>query len=237
MGVRAQTKRNAKPLRPSRVNKARLSRFDRERLARLAVAFETFYRSRGRKFPWRNERDGYRLALAEVLLTKTRADSVFSLYEKLLSLYPSPKKLSEANISELELLLRPLGLSRKRSHQLQQFGMALVDQGMKVLESSKTATVLPGIGIYAAAAIGCFYSGERVGIVDANVHRVLTRVFGLRANSMNRLFALAAQLAIEARDPKWTNYGLLDLGAIVCRPTPRCHICPLTPDCHWVNRC
>ena len=94
----------------------------------------------------------------------------------------------------------------------------------------------PGIGKYTAHAIGTFAFNQSVPIVEANVSRVLSRVFDLRqpvdsAAGRNALWSYAATLVPDAVATKY-NSALLDLGALICLPRkPKCEICPVKNLC------
>ena len=92
---------------------------------------------------------------------------------------------------------------------------------------------VPGIGGYAARAIMCFGLGEAVGIVDANVARIFRRVFCVRSYDSRAVIYqhLADAVARVAADPRSANFGLLDLGALVCIRRPKCVVCPFARFC------
>jgi A/G-specific adenine glycosylase len=94
---------------------------------------------------------------------------------------------------------------------------------------------IPGVGPYAAAAVLCFAYGRRVPIVDPNVIRILERLLARRSSRSRprtdpSLWSTAKSL-MPTRDARAWNYALLDLGALVCRPQPRCFACPLQALC------
>lgn len=206
----------------------------RRRAEGVALAAAAYYRNSGRAFPWRDTRNPFYLAVAEILLQKTRAESVTGTYTAFVSKYPTAAALSKANYFEIELQLRPLGLSRKRTDYLIgmaraacKFGECIFDDWKRLLAGS------PGLGAYAARAIACFARGKIIGIVDANVARIERRVFRITATDPRAVIfqRYADEIALAATDGRATNFGLLDLGALVCLPDPRCGICPLDNIC------
>ena len=79
---------------------------------------------------------------------------------------------------------------------------------------------LPGIGRYTAGAILSIAYNIRRPLVDANVERVLSRLFGVRGDpksALNQatLWSLAEQL-VPAESPGDFNQALMELGALVC---------------------
>jgi|ERR1035437_789522 A/G-specific adenine glycosylase len=204
------------------------------RLALVAERAASFYREHGRTFPWRTELDCYRLALAEILLQKTRAQSALPIYEILCDSYPTAQALATAVIGEVEAVLRPLGLSRRRALQLRGMAEAILRLGAPATADWRVIMAeVPGLGAYSARAISCFGWGSPVGIVDANVARIVRRVFRVVPRDPRAVIyqRYADELADAASDPRATNFGLLDIGAAVCRPTPICGRCPFASFC------
>lgn len=212
----------------------RLPPKSREIARRAAAGSSAYFRKHGRNFPWRTESDPYRLAVAEILLQKTRAASVEAIYSIIVTRWSTANALSDAPTEVIEDLLLPLGLSRKRSIQL--VGMASVASslGPQIFDDWRTLlSDVPGLGAYAARAIACFGRGERVGIVDSNVARIIRRVFRIRTKDARAVTYQrhADELALTADDPREANFGLLDLGAAVCLPKPHCGRCPFDEFC------
>jgi A/G-specific adenine glycosylase len=94
---------------------------------------------------------------------------------------------------------------------------------------------LPGVGPYTARAVACFALGLRVAPVDTNVARVLTR--SLTGADPSQLTPAARQRLADQALPSadaWTwSSALMDVGALHCRPKPRCGGCPLELTCRW----
>jgi A/G-specific adenine glycosylase len=108
---------------------------------------------------------------------------------------------------------------------------------------------LPGVGPYTARAVACFALGLRVAPVDTNVARVLARSLA-GADPADLTPAARQRLADAALPPPahgpavpgapdpsgrawaWSS-ALMDVGALHCRPRPRCAGCPLAPSCRW----
>ena len=92
---------------------------------------------------------------------------------------------------------------------------------------------IPGLGAYGARAVACFGFSEQVGLVDANVARVLRRLFALRQEDPRAVIfqKYADALANSSHDARALNYSLLDLGAEICMAKPSCLSCPLATCC------
>jgi A/G-specific adenine glycosylase len=103
-------------------------------------------------------------------------------------------------------------------------------------ETGSELTALPGIGKYTARAVLCFSYGRPVGLVDVNIIRVLSRVFGMDISTNSTHSKAVGWSLVDSLVPvdklAEVNWGLLDLAAIICKQTqPRCHICPLSGMC------
>ncbi len=92
---------------------------------------------------------------------------------------------------------------------------------------------LPGIGPYTARAVAAIAFGRRVGPVDVNVRRVLTRLASaIEAPLQPRALQAIADDLVPARRPADWTHAVMDIGATVCRQaTPRCVDCPARPWC------
>ena len=90
---------------------------------------------------------------------------------------------------------------------------------------------IPGIGTYSASAIACFAFGRDVTIVDSNIRRIVKRFLGTPSMNDTGVMAFLNERGIPERTALF-NYALLDLGALVCRPSrPNCSGCPLKEGC------
>ena len=189
-----------------------------------------------RSFPWRETRDPYSVLIAEVLLRKTTARTATTVYQEFLRRFPTPLELAGSSVSDLAMLLAPLGLSNQRAEQLAALGDALISLGGVPTDAGPLGT-LPGVGPYAAAAVRCFAFGKAVPMVDTNVARVISRVFGItptrfEARRCPSIWEAAACLVRPSRAPERLNWSILDLAAALCKPhTPLCHMCPLANNC------
>jgi A/G-specific adenine glycosylase len=101
-------------------------------------------------------------------------------------------------------------------------------------DSEKELLKLPGIGRYTAAAIAAIAFGRRAVVVDANVERVVSRLFAVEEPlpcAREKLYALTGSIT-PGKDCGDFAQAMMDLGATICTPrSPACGICPLAPYC------
>jgi A/G-specific adenine glycosylase len=194
-------------------------------------------REHGRSFPWREHRSPYKVLITEVLLRRTTASAVSRIYEKFLELYPTIYDLAQANEERLEGLLSSIGYHKKRTKILKDIAVFVVEkyQG-KIPRSTKDLLAIPHVGSYIAGAVRSFGYGISAPIVDSNVERIIKRVFfGSQQTDVSfRDILNIAKILLPKHDHQTYNYGLLDLGALICKyGSPRCSPCPLKPICDY----
>ncbi len=184
-----------------------------------------------RDLPWRRTRDAWHVLVSEVMLQQTQAQRVIPKWESFCAAYPTPAACAAAPLGDVLRLWQGLGYPR-RARDLHMTARAItVDHGGEVPDELGELLSLPGIGPYTARAVLAFAFEHDVAVVDTNVARVLARSVG------ERLTASAAQRLADGYVPAgrgWVwNQVLMDLGASVCRPSPRCDQCPLAATCAW----
>jgi A/G-specific adenine glycosylase len=212
------------------------SQLDPELRTELGVALLAWYRRQRRELPWRRTRDPYCIWVSEIMLQQTRVESVVSYYERWMRRFPSVKALAEADSDAVLQAWEGLGYY-SRARNLQRAARHVVSaHGGNVPRDVGELRQLPGIGPYSAGAIASIAYDADEPVVDGNVIRVLTRLFGLsgdprRAPLAAHLWQLARTLIPpgEARD---FNQAVMELGATVCTPrAARCTECPIVARC------
>lgn len=198
--------------------------------------FETTERS----FPWRSLRaTKYEQVVAEVLLQRTKADAVNRMFADFISRYPSWPKLAEASAKDLENMLKPLGLWKRRAVSLQALAAIMATRRGRYPKSRAEVESLPGVGQYICNAILMFDQGRCEALLDINLARVLERVFGPRKLSDIRYDPYLQKLAlgmVQNEIPSRVNWAFLDLASLICTiRAPKCEVCPLKGDCCYAQ--
>ena len=153
------------------------------------------------------------------MLQQTQASRVAELYPRFLDRFPTVEALACADGGDVLRAWENLGYNR-RALNLWRTARAIVDRGSfpRTIDALDT---LPGIGAYTARAVASFAFDVDVAAVDANVRRVVTRLYGDDQDVQAR----ADGLVPHGRAAAW-NQALIDLGAEVCRARgPRCEVC------------
>lgn len=203
----------------------------------FAPILEQWYALHKRDLPWRHTVDPYRIWLSEIILQQTRVAQGKPYYERFVEAYPTVVDMARTDERELLRLWQGLGYySRARNlHQTARYVTDKLDG--KFPDTYHELLKMKGIGTYTAAAIASFAFGERVPVVDGNVYRVLSRVFGVAedittATAKKTFAALAMKLIQSASDPATYNQAIMEFGAIHCTPVaPDCLLCPVQQQC------
>ncbi len=207
-----------------------------DRRTRLQNSLLAWFGAAKRDLPWRRNRDAYGIWISEAMLQQTRVSTVIDYWLAFMQSFPTVQDLAQA--SEEQVLARWSGLgyySRARAlHRAAQIIVA--EHGGEFPRDRKIALTLPGVGEYTAGAVLSIAYGLPEALVDGNVERVFTRVFGLRAVSgsapLRKHTWDLAHRCLHGSSPGDWNQALMELGATVCTPgEPHCHACPWSRLC------
>jgi A/G-specific adenine glycosylase len=210
-------------------------------LRRFRRRLLTWYRSKGRKLPWRGSRDPYRVLVSEIMLQQTQVERVKGYYRRFLRQYPTFDDLAAAPEPAVRESWEGLGYYARARNLHATARIVVAEHGGRLPADSQVIRRLPGIGRYTAGAVLSIAYGQGEPILDTNAARVLARVFAVRVRGgksalQRRLWEVAARVtpATAAGD---FNQAIMDLGATVCRPrNPDCRACPVRRDCAAHNR-
>jgi len=200
----------------------------------------SWFDEHGREFPWRHGTyDSYRLLVAEVLLQRTRAETVAAFAADFFQAYPDWKSLATATEVEITEALRAIGLQSRRATTLSKLSKHMVDNNYVIPSQRNRIEALPGIGQYIANAMEMLVHGRPRPLLDTNMSRVIERCIRPRSLADIRYdpwLQGAAHYLVEQGDAKIINWAVLDLGALVCKPrTPSCRVCPLQDECSFAK--
>lgn len=192
-----------------------------------------WYRNNKRDLPWRQNRDPYRIWVSEVMLQQTTVAAVIPYYEKFMNRFPSVHKLASATEQEVIEYWAGLGYY-SRARNLHKAAKQISENGFP--QKASELIELSGFGPYTSSAVASLAFNEKVGVLDGNVIRVLSRVHGLNIKwwlpkEREQLQNLSNQLA-QTEFNSEINQGLMELGATVCTPKKTlCLLCPWKKFC------
>jgi len=207
----------------------------KRRFVRLVLAW---YKRCGRDLPWRRTRDPYRILVSEIMLQQTPVVRVLPKYHEWLERYPTPAALAGARRRDVERAWRPLGYN-DRARRLHAIARGVVRDGGGVPDTLEGLLALDGVGEYTARAVMLFAYDQRTAVLDTNIARVLSRVFGIgsaaggapKGRDARALWALAGEVLPRSRAYDFTQ-ALMDIGATIClKRHARCELCPARAAC------
>ena len=187
-----------------------------------------------RDFPWRHSGDPYVICMSEIFLQQTGARKVADLIGVFTAQYPDWNTLAKAAPAEIETIIYPLGIYRRRAKTIHSLANAVVR--LDSLPHTRCGLEnLPGIGQYIANVLLVVLQGRRIPFLDINMSRVLERFFGPRELADIRYDPYLQTLArkvVNVADSLSANWMILDFAALVCtKRRPRCSNCPLSERC------
>ena len=187
-----------------------------------------------RDLPWRTTRDPWAILVAEVMLQQTQAERVVPKWRAFLADYPTPQACAVASLGDVLRLWQGLGYPRRARNLHDAAAEIVVRHGGDVPDDLDALRALPGVGAYTARAVRVFAFERDDAVVETNIARLLARVAGERLTT-TRVQAMADRLVPPGGGWAW-NQVVMDLGATVCRPMPRCAQCPVSARCGWHHR-
>lgn len=204
---------------------------------RLVPRLLSWYGAQARDLPWRHTRDPYAIWISEIMLQQTQVATVIPYWERWMRALPTVSHLARAKPERVLKLWEGLGYY-SRARNLQAAARKILNDYQGQFPTTPEAIrTLPGIGRYTTGAISSIAFNLPEPIVDGNVIRILTRLFGQRENPktkalQNELWSLADTLVRSTKDCAALNQALMELGATVCHPrSPNCPDCPVKRSC------
>jgi len=195
-----------------------------------------WYRVNKRDLPWRGESDPYRIWLSEVILQQTQVKQGLSYYLKFIKNYPAVKHLAKAKEDAVLKDWQGLGYySRARNMHFAAKSIVQDHKG-QFPKTFNEIRKLKGVGEYTASAICSFAYNLPHAVVDGNVYRILSRVFGIcepidSLPGKKRFLTLATQL-LDVKNPANHNQAIMEFGSQYCKPVkPDCAVCIFKNKC------
>jgi A/G-specific adenine glycosylase len=190
-----------------------------------------------RQMPWKGEKDPYRIWLSEIILQQTRVEQGLNYYNNFIRSYPTVHQLAKAPDEKVFKLWEGLGYYTRCRNLLVTARFISNDLKGKFPGRYEDIVALKGIGPYTAAAISSFAFNLPHAVVDGNVFRVLSRIFGIElpidSTEGKKIFTTLAEELLDKKQPGIYNQAIMDFGAVICKPAaPLCTTCVFNKHCH-----
>lgn len=195
-----------------------------------------WYKKNKRDLPWRKTNDPYKIWLSEVILQQTRIDQGTNYYLRFCDNYPNVNALANANEEEILKLWQGLGYYSRARNMHKTARIIVENYHGKFPDNYSDIIKLKGIGEYTAAAIASFAFSLVYPVVDGNVSRFLSRLYGIKTavnstEGKKEILSLATEL-IDQEQPGEFNQAIMEFGALQCKPqNPNCKTCIFHKEC------
>jgi len=224
------------------------------KLRRVVPLLLRWFSVHARDLPWRRSRDPYAIWVSEIMLQQTQVKTVIPYWERWMRELPTLQSVAKASPAKLHKLWEGLGYYTRVRNSQRAAQVMVAEHGGRFPENFAAVLALPGVGRYTAGAICSIAFNQPTPVLDGNIIRVLTRLFGITTNPREkqtnvRLWHLASELVLHASRPvaakrsessstphaspcSHLNQALMELGAVICTPrAPACAECPVRVLC------
>lgn len=213
-----------------------LTRSQKVRITRLRHRLLDWYAVHGRDLPWRHNRaNTFERICVEVLLQRTRAETVAKVYPTFFGRLRSWADIAAAPVEELEEHFKPIGLWQRRARSMKALSTFAAERGGQFPDTVDGLAHIPAVGQYVANAILVFQHGENRPLLDVNMARVIERYVRPRRLADIRFdpwLQQAAHWLVRGDKPVDINWAVLDFASAICTArNPRCSTCPVARRC------
>ncbi len=198
-------------------------------LKKIHQKLHAWYKVYGRHdLPWRNTTDAYHIYISEIMLQQTQVKTVLERYYfQFLKRFPTLRDLAKAPEDDVLKMWEGLGYYT-RARNLH--ACAKLTQS-RLPDSYDALLKLPGIGKNTAAALCAFAYHQPLAVMEANVKRVLSRIYAYE-NASDSVLQEAALSLLDKKNPYDYNQAMMDIGSLLCTPKkPGCSLCPFASIC------
>lgn len=209
----------------------------------IAAALLAHYDAHARDLPWRvppaARREGvrpdpYRVWLSEVMLQQTTVAAVTGYFDRFTTCWPTVEALADAPQEDVLAAWAGLGYYARARNLIACARAVAGEHGGRFPETEAGLRALPGIGDYTAAAVAAIAFDQPAAVVDANVERVVARLFAIATplpSARPEIRRRTAEITPRERPGDFAQ-AMMDLGATICTVrNPSCLLCPLAPHC------
>ncbi len=207
--------------------------------ADVAPALLAWYDRHHRSLPWRAppgtpSPDPYRVWLSEVMLQQTTVAAVKNYFATFTKRWPTVEALAAAPEADVMGAWAGLGYYARARNLIACARAVVFEHGGRFPDTEEGLRALPGVGAYTSAAVAAIAFDRPAVVVDANVERVVARLFAIPTpmpRARPEIRAATATITPEKRAGDFAQ-AMMDLGSLACTPrAPTCALCPISANC------
>ena len=198
----------------------------------LGEKISDWYVENGRQnLPWRYSISPYRVWISEIMLQQTQVNTAIAYFERFMAKYPDLQTIKKASEDDIYNLWSGLGYYRRASFIFQAKELIHAKFKGEMPDNYDDLVSLPGVGKSTAGAILSIAFNKPYPILDANVKKVISRIF-FKKNFEEKIFWNLSEDLLDKKNIFNFQQGVMDVGAKLCLPkNPRCNLCPVSKDC------
>lgn len=203
----------------------------------ISQIINNWYEQNKRDLPWRDSGDPYIIWISEIILQQTRVNQGINYFYRFIERFPDIYSLASATTDEVLKMWQGLGYY-SRARNLHFTAQQIVKEyDGKIPDNYNNLIKLKGIGEYTAAAIASIAFNKPEPVLDGNVFRVLSRLYGISESTQKsggkKIFMQKAHELIVSENPGLFNQAIMEFGALQCIPkNPDCLSCDLQLYCY-----
>lgn len=178
-------------------------------------------------------REPFFALISTVMSHRTRDDVTYPAAEKLFKRFSTPEEMAEADVEEIEALIRNVGFYRVKAGRIKEISRILLEEYKgRVPDEMEALLKLPGVGRKTANCVlaHAFLKDDALA-VDTHVHRISNRL-GLVVTKNPEETEIELKKVLPQKYWRHVNILLVKFGQNICRPvSPRCGVCVLNNIC------
>ncbi len=195
-----------------------------------------WYTKNKRDLPWRKTQNPYKIWVSEVILQQTRINQGISYYSVFITEFPDINTLARAKKDKILRIWQGLGYYNRALNMLFAAKTVVNELNGSFPSDYNQLIRLKGIGDYTASAIASISGNQPYAVVDGNVTRVLSRIFGitnLKRTTFEKEIKATATKLLDKKQPGIFNQALMEFGALQCKSSvPLCKSCIFNEVCY-----
>ncbi len=180
----------------------------------------------------RKKQDPFKILISTILSARTRDANTRIATEKLFAKFSTPKTIAEANLDEIELLIRSSGFYKVKAARIKDVSRILVERyNSNVPDNYEELISLPGVGSKTANCVLVYAYKVPAIPVDVHVHRISNRLGWVKTKTPPK-----TEVALKNTIPKelWLklNRLIVRFGQQICISIkPKCESCSINNIC------
>lgn len=182
-------------------------------------------------------KNNFELLIAVVLSAQTTDIAVNKVTPKLFEAYPTPFELAKASYTDVEFLIKTIGIYKNKAKNIVELSKILVDEYNGVVPPSRQALEsLPGVGRKTTNVVLSNAFNIPALAIDTHINRISKRL-GLAKEDMD-VYEVEMELNRIFPEEKWLklHHQLIFFGRYHCKAQkPNCTDCKMKTVCPFFN--